>query len=60
MNWAHYAIIELQNGSTATLTPRGGSMKGKVESGDTVVLEPAPDELIYGIATNVAGVPIER
>ncbi len=48
MNWAHYAILDLQQGKAATINPRGNSMKGKVESGDTVVVEPAPEVLELG------------
>ena len=42
MNWAHHAILKLQAGEQATINPRGPSMKGKVESGDTVVVAPIP------------------
>lgn len=40
MNWAHYAILDLQAGKQTELTPRGHSMTGKVNDGDTVILDP--------------------
>lgn len=39
-----YAIKQLQNGKKARIKPRGNSMKGKVESGDIVQLEPCKSE----------------
>lgn len=42
MNWAHHAILKLHAGEQATINPRGYSMKGRVESGDTVVVAPVP------------------
>ncbi len=42
MNWAHHAILKLQAGEQATINPHGPSMKGYVESGDTVVVAPVP------------------
>ncbi len=38
------AIKKLQDGKNTTIKPRGNSMRGKVESGDTVYLEPCPAE----------------
>ena len=43
MSWADFAIKTLQSGQVATITPHGNSMKGKVNSGDTVILSPAKE-----------------
>ena len=40
MSWAAAAIARLQRGEGATVRPRGHSMAGKVEDGDTVTLAP--------------------
>ena len=49
MMWATHAIAELQAGNTAQVRPKGQSMKGRVESGSLVTLEPCnPDELQVG------------
>ena len=40
MSWAKYAIEALQRGESAQVRPRGHSMKGKVNDGDLVTLEP--------------------
>ena len=40
MSWAARAIEGLQKGETVRLRPRGNSMKGKVESGQLVTVEP--------------------
>ena len=40
MGWATHYIEKLQNGETVEFRPRGGSMKGKVESGQLVTVEP--------------------
>lgn len=39
-NWASYAIAELKEGREAKLCPKGHSMSGKIESGDTVTVTP--------------------
>lgn len=44
MNWATHAIEALQRGETTQIRPRGHSMKGKVNDGDLVTLEPWPSE----------------
>jgi hypothetical protein len=44
MNWAHHAILALQAGRQATITPRGHSMRGRVNDGDTVILSPVPTD----------------
>lgn len=43
MNWASNAIAELRLGKAVQIRPRGNSMRGKVESGQLVTLEPCPD-----------------
>lgn len=40
MSWATHAIEKLQRGETVQLRPRGNSMRGKVESGQLVTVEP--------------------
>jgi len=40
MGWADFAIKALQEGKTVTIKPTGGSMKGKVDSGSKVTVEP--------------------
>ena len=42
--WATRAIELLQEGKEATVIPHGGSMKGKIESGSTVILEPIKED----------------
>src|SRR5436190_3402990 len=49
MSWAKYAVEALQRGETAQLKPRGHSMRGKVNDGDLVTVEPRdPDKLAVG------------
>jgi len=38
--WADFAIKQLQEGNAAVIKPVGGSMKGRVESGSKVTVEP--------------------
>ena len=40
MSWAKFAIEGLQAGKTVQIRPRGHSMKGKVNDGNLVTLEP--------------------
>ena len=40
MSWATHAKEALRRGETTTVRPRGHSMKGKVNDGATVTLEP--------------------
>lgn len=40
MGWADSAIKELQKGKAVIIKPTGNSMKGKVESGSKVTVEP--------------------
>ena len=49
MSWAKYAIEALKNGKTATIKPRGNSMKPKVHDGDEVILEPAVELSVNNI-----------
>src|SRR5436189_5733591 len=52
MSWAKYAIEALQRGETVQIRPRGHSMRGKVNDGDLVTLEPCdpatlqPDDIV--------------
>lgn len=41
MSWADKAIASLALGDLAVIHPRGHSMTGKVNDGQTVMLEPA-------------------
>ena len=40
MSWANHYIEKLKNGETVQFRPKGGSTKGKVESGQLVTVEP--------------------
>lgn len=40
MSWAKFAIEALKRGETVQIRPRGHSMRGKVNDGDLVTLEP--------------------
>jgi hypothetical protein len=40
MGWATFAIEALRKGETVKVKPRGHSMRGKVNDGDIVTLEP--------------------
>ena len=44
MGWADFAKEALRRGETVTVKPRGHSMKGRVNDGDLVTLEPFPPE----------------
>lgn len=44
MSWAARAIEALNRGETVEIRPRGNSMRGKVNDGDLVTLEPTPRE----------------
>ena len=49
MGWATYAIEALARGETVKIKPHGNSMRGKVNDGDTVTLDPAdPSKLRVG------------
>ena len=40
MSWAKFAIEALNNGQSVQLRPRGHSMRGKINDGDLVTIEP--------------------
>jgi SOS-response transcriptional repressor LexA len=40
MGWAKFAVQALQRGETVKIRPRGHSMRGRVNDGDTVTLAP--------------------
>jgi hypothetical protein len=49
MGWADFAKEALRRGETVKVKPRGHSMKGKVNDGDIVTLEPVdPEALAVG------------
>jgi SOS-response transcriptional repressor LexA len=49
MSWAAYAIDALSKGQVAQVRPRGHSMRGKVNDGDLVTIEPCdPATLAVG------------
>jgi hypothetical protein len=49
MSWAKYAKEALARGETVQVRPRGHSMKGKVNDGALVTLEPCdPDSVAVG------------
>jgi hypothetical protein len=49
MGWANFAIEALRKGETVKIRPHGHSMRGRVNSGDLVTLEPVqPENLSVG------------
>src|SRR5260221_9920521 len=44
MGWANFAIEALQAGRSVQIRPRGHSMRGKVNDGDLVTVEPCQPE----------------
>jgi SOS-response transcriptional repressor LexA len=49
MGWAKFAVQVLQRGETVKIRPRGHSMRGRVNDGDTVTLAPCePGSLKVG------------
>jgi hypothetical protein len=48
MAWASEHIAKLRKGGTVQFRPRGGSMRGKIESGQLCTVVPALDELRVG------------
>ncbi len=46
MGWASHAIAQLQAGEAVVIRPRGHSMSGKVEDGDTVRVEPLGERVL--------------
>ena len=46
MSWVKDAIVALEQGETAHVRPQGGSMRGRIESGQLVSIAPAvPDDV---------------
>lgn len=43
MGWATHYIAKLKAGETVLFRPRGNSMRGKIESGQLVTVEPIAD-----------------
>lgn len=43
MGWASQYIEKLKAGNTVKFRPRGGSMRGKIESGQLCTVEPVAD-----------------
>jgi hypothetical protein len=48
MGWATHYITKLREGATVQFRPRGHSMRGKIESGQLVTVEPVPERLEVG------------
>ena len=49
MSWAKSAIDKLRQGETVQIRPRGHSMRGKINSGELVTIEPCdPNALAVG------------
>ncbi len=46
MSWAHHAKEALRRGETVRVRPRGHSMRGKVNDGDLVTLEPCDPDTV--------------
>lgn len=55
MGWANDAVTELGQGRSAKVRPVGGSMRGRIESGQLVTIRPVTDpaELHVGDAVFV-------
>jgi len=43
MSWATHYIEKLKSGETVQFRPRGNSMRGKIESGQLITVEPIKD-----------------
>jgi hypothetical protein len=43
MGWATHHIEKLKQGETVSFRPRGGSMSGRIESGQLCTVEPVDD-----------------
>ncbi len=60
MSWATIHIDNLKNGLTVKFRPQGGSMKGRIESGQLCTLVPAdtkPIQIDDIVLCKVKGVP---
>ena len=44
MSWVKDALASLERGEAAKVRPHGGSMRGRIESGQLVTIEPASAE----------------
>lgn len=49
MSWATGHIARLRNGETVQFRPRGSSMRGRVESGQLVTVEPVSPETALAV-----------
>lgn len=50
MSWADPHLAKLRAGETVQLRPHGGSMRGRIESGQLVTIAPATDDPHVGDA----------
>ena len=46
MGWAEHYIAKLKSGETVSFRPRGGSMTGKIESGQLCTVAPVDTETL--------------
>jgi len=46
MSWATHYIEKLKSGETVQFRPRGNSMKGKIDSGQLVTVEPVGNRIL--------------
>lgn len=49
MGWATHYIEKLKAGETVSFRPRGGSMSGKIESGQLCTVEPVIDHAALNV-----------
>src|SRR5262245_43640807 len=49
MGWANAYIQQLKDGYTIQFRPRGNSMRGKIESGQLVTVEPVTDPTLLQV-----------
>ena len=47
MGWVNDALAELGAGRTVKIRPHGGSMRGRIESGQLVTLAPVSGEAVH-------------
>lgn len=48
MSWVKDAIAQLERGEIAYVRPQGGSMRGRIESGQLVSIGPVDREIVVG------------